>query len=91
MKIRETGEGSVLEVFVKPKSVEFSVVVDGDDVVVYCRSEPLKGRVNRELIKEFSRLFHADVELVSGFASKQKKLLIRNVGKNQVEALLGQG
>jgi uncharacterized protein (TIGR00251 family) len=91
MKIRETGEGSVLEVSVKPKSGGFNVVVDGDDVVVFCRSEPLKGRVNRELIKEFSRFFHTDVELVSGFASKQKKLLIRNVGKNRVEALLRQG
>jgi uncharacterized protein YggU (UPF0235/DUF167 family) len=39
-------------------------------------------------LKEFSRLFHTRVELVSGFASRQKKLLIRSFGKSEVERFL---
>jgi uncharacterized protein (TIGR00251 family) len=88
MKICETEEGLILGVSVKPKSREFKIMVEGGEVVVYCRSEPAKGKVNRELIKEFSRLFHRKVELVSGFTSKRKRLLIREVEKNQVEAVL---
>jgi uncharacterized protein (TIGR00251 family) len=88
MKIRETKKGLILQVSVKPKSREFRIVVDGDEAIVYCRSDPVEGKVNRELIKEFSRLFHRKVELVSGFASRQKRLLIRDAEKNQVEAIL---
>jgi uncharacterized protein YggU (UPF0235/DUF167 family) len=44
--------------------------------------------VNRELVKEFSRLFHKRVELVSGFTSKRKRLLIRNAERGEVERFL---
>lgn len=88
MKVSETREGSILEVFVKPKSKEFQVKVEGDEIVVFCRNEPVKGRVNKELVKEFSRLFHRKVEIVSGFTSKQKKLLIRGADRKEVERVL---
>jgi len=35
------------------------------------------GKVNNELIKEFSRLFHKEVKIVSRFAFRQKRLSIR--------------
>jgi len=41
--------------------------------------------VNKELVKEFSRLFHKRVELISGFTSKQKVLLIRDADRKEVE------
>jgi uncharacterized protein (TIGR00251 family) len=88
VKITETKEGSILEVFVKPKSKEFRVVVEGDEVEVYCKEEPAKGKVNKELVKKFSRLFHKEVSLISGFTSKQKRLLIRNTEKSEVEKVL---
>ena len=56
MKINQTKEGLVLEVFVKPKSKEFRITVEGDEIVVYCTEEPVRGKVNKELTKEFSRL-----------------------------------
>jgi uncharacterized protein (TIGR00251 family) len=63
-------------------------VVEEDEIVVFCEEEPVKGKVNKELIKKFSRLFHKEVELVSGFASKQKKLLIRNAKRSDIEHIL---
>jgi len=56
--------------------------------VVFCVEAPVKGKVNKELLKEFSRLFHNKVELVSGFTSRQKKLLIRSFGKTEAERIL---
>jgi len=88
VKITETKEGSILEVFVKPKSKEFRIVVEGDEVEVYCKEEPVKGKVNKELVKEFSRLFQKKVTLVSGTTSKQKRLLITHVKKGEVEKTL---
>jgi len=88
MKISETKNGLILELYVKPNSKEFKIVVDGDEIVVFCTEEPTKGKVNKELIKEFSRLFHNEVELVSGFTSKQKRLLIKGVGKDELERVL---
>ncbi|MFZ0965546.1 MAG: DUF167 family protein [Candidatus Bathyarchaeia archaeon] len=88
MRINEVKDGVILDVNVKPNSKEFKIVVEGDEIVVFCVEEPVKGKVNKELVKEFSRLFHSKVELVSGFTSKQKKLLIRGFRKSEVERIL---
>jgi uncharacterized protein (TIGR00251 family) len=88
IKVKETKDGAVIEVFVKPNSQRFDIVVGDDEIVVFCTEQPVKGKVNKELVKEFSKLSHAKVELVSGFTSKQKRLLIKGVGKSEVEQLL---
>lgn len=78
----------LLDVHVKPRSGTFKTVIEGEYVVVYCSEEPQGGRVNRELVKELSRLFHKKVELVSGFTSKDKRLLVRNAAKSEIEQAL---
>ena len=88
MKISETKDGVVIEVFVKPKSERFELLLEGDEVIVRCTEEPVKGKVNKELLKALSKFFHTNVELVSGATSRQKRLLIKNVSKKQVETLL---
>lgn len=90
MKLMETEKGLILDVYVKPRSKEFRIMVEGDEIVVHCSEEPMGGRVNRELVKELSRLFGKRVELVSGFSSRQKRLLVRDAEKSEIErALMG--
>lgn len=88
MKVKETKDGAVIEVFVKPNQPKFGIKRDGDEIILFCTEEPVKGKVNKELIKELSKLFHAEIKIISGLTSKQKRLLIRNVSKNEVEPLL---
>ena len=88
MSITETKEGSIIEVFVKPKSREFRIVAEADEIVVFCTEEPIEGKVNKELVKELSRFLKKKVELISGFKSKQKRLMIRGISKSEVEAVL---
>jgi uncharacterized protein (TIGR00251 family) len=88
MNVKETKNGTIIEVFVKPNQPKFSVKIDGDEIIVFCTEEPVKGKVNKELVKELSKLFHAEIEIVSGLTSKQKRLLIKNMSKKQVETLL---
>jgi len=88
MKIFETREGCVLEVWVKPHAKEFKVVVEDDNIVVFCSAVPVKGKVNMELVKELSRFLHRPVEIISGFNSKEKRLLVRGATKSGIEDCL---
>ena len=88
MKLTQTKDGVVVEVFVKPNSAKFEVVLEADEVVVRSTEEPTKGKVNKELIKELSKLLHNRVEIISGLTSRQKILLVKGATKNQVEAVL---
>jgi uncharacterized protein (TIGR00251 family) len=88
MNIKETQDGTIITIFVKPNSPRFSVEVDGEEIIIHCTEEPVKGKVNKELIKELTKLFHAKVELVSGATSKQKQLLVVGFKKADLELLL---
>lgn len=88
MRLQKTGGGVVIVVHVKPKAKQFRVFVESDELVVFCREVPVKGRVNRELIKELSRLFHKRVEILSGFSTRQKKILVRDTDVEEVKNVL---
>lgn len=88
MKLQETAQGVVLDVKVKPNSKQFKVELDGDDIVVSCREPPLKGKVNKELLKQLSRLFGRRVDLVSGVTSRQKRFLINGIEAEEVNEIL---
>ena len=79
MKVQETSQGVILDVHVKPNSKEFRIKVENDGLVVSCREAPVKGKVNKEILKQFSRIFGHKVELVSGFTSRQKRFLVYGI------------
>ena len=83
MKLTETKNGVVLDIFVKPNSPKFDVQIEGDEIIVHSTEEPEKGKVNKEIIKEFTKLFHKKTEIVSGLTSKQKKLFIAGIGRSE--------
>ena len=89
MRVNETKIGCIIEVFVKLHSKEFNISLEGEDIVVHCREEPFRGKVNREIVRELSRLFHKQVEIVSGFSSRDKRLLVKKAKKSEIEVLLG--
>ena len=88
MKVTETKNGAIVEIYVKPKSKKFEVLLEGDEVIVRCTEEPVKGKVNKELLKALSKFFHTNVDLVSGVTSRQKRLLLKDLTKDKVERLL---
>src|SRR4030042_3729776 len=88
MKITETKEGAIIEIFVKTSSPKFGVAFDGQEALAYCTEEPVKGKVNKELVKEFSKLFHSKVKIISGFSSRQKRLLIPGMNKGDAEHII---
>jgi uncharacterized protein (TIGR00251 family) len=89
MSITETKDGVILKVFVKPNSPKFKIQLNGGEIVVFSTEEPVKGKVNKEILKETSKLLGFKVEIVSGLTSKQKVFLLRGANKAQVDAVLG--
>jgi len=88
MKTTQTKHGVIIEAFVKPKSPKFKIVSDKDELTIYSTEEPVAGKVNKEILKELSRIFGAKVELVSGSTSKQKRFLILDSEKINIEKVI---
>jgi len=88
MELQKISDGVVVAVFVKPNSKVFQLKVEGDELVALCRESPVKGRTNKELIKELSRIFKKRVGIIAGFTSKQKKVLIMDISIDEVSAIL---
>jgi uncharacterized protein len=88
MELRKVSDGVVVSVFVKPNSKYFQLKVEDNEFVAFCHESPVKGRVNKELIKELSRIFNKRVDIVAGFTSRQKKVLITDISIDQVSTIL---
>ncbi|MBT8171577.1 DUF167 domain-containing protein [Candidatus Bathyarchaeota archaeon] len=88
MKLLETSRGVIFDVFVKPCANVFQIKIDDNKLVVWCHEAPRKGKVNKELLKKFSQIFGRKVELISGFTSTQKKLLVNDINSKEVNRIL---
>ncbi len=88
MSITQTSEGTVLKIFVKPNSSKFKIEFEDKEIIVYSTEEPIKGRVNKEITKELTKLLGYRVGIVSGLASKQKVLLLKEAKKDTIENAL---
>ena len=88
MKLTETKDGVIFDISVKPNSPKFEVRVEGDEIIVRSTQEPEKGKVNKEIIKEFTKLFQRKTNIVSGMTSRNKKLFVADLGKKEVLEVL---
>ena len=84
LKMLKTDKGVILNVYVKPNSKEFKITTDNNEFVVFCRESPEKGKANKKLVKELTRLFHKKVEIVAGFTSRQKKILVKDATEEEI-------
>lgn len=88
MRIEKMTNGVLIDVRVKPRTPSFRIMVN-DELVVLCKKSPVDGKVNRELITGLSRIFGSEVQIVSGFHSRKKRILIKDLGEEEVERILG--
>jgi uncharacterized protein len=88
MSIKETKDGTIITIYVKPNSAKFNIEREGDEILVYAIGQPEKGKVNKEIIKEVSNFFGFKVEIVSGLTSRQKILFLSGATKEQIENTL---
>lgn len=88
MKILEVSRGVILEVYIKPGADFFQLKIEDNKLKMWCHERPIKGKVNKKILKQFSRIFDRKIELISGFSSTQKKILINDINIDEVIRIL---
>jgi hypothetical protein len=89
--LKETTKGTVLEAEIQPNAERFEIGTYDPwtkRLKIRVTETPVKGKANRELVDELSKLLGASVVLVKGEKSTKKTLLISQ-GKKTVEKRLG--
>jgi hypothetical protein len=82
--VRINGDDLLVDIEVTPRSHHFALVGYNawrKTLEVKIKSPPLKGKANKEIINEFSKLTGHPVELVSGLKSQQKTLRVKGMLK----------
>ena len=84
--VKNVVEGVLVCIEVSPKSKRFEISgfnVWRGEIEVRIASVPMKGKANKEIIKEFSRLTKSRVEIVLGLKSQHKTLMIYDIGESE--------
>lgn len=83
--VSEVQNGILVDIEVSTKSNNFEIAGYNEwreRIEIRIKSPPLKGRANKEIINEFSKLTSNPVEIISGLKSRQKTVKIYNISKN---------
>ena len=90
--IKETKEGTLLLIHVQPKAKKNAV--EGIDewrgrLKVRIAASPVEGKANKEVVKFFSKLLGAEVAIVRGETGREKDILVKGLGVEEVKKRLG--
>jgi uncharacterized protein (TIGR00251 family) len=89
--VKEIEEGLLVDIEVSPNSASFNISGYDEwrnEIQVKIKSLPQKGKANKEIIKEFSKLTNSNVEIVSGLKSQHKTLKIYDLSKQSLLDIL---
>jgi uncharacterized protein (TIGR00251 family) len=91
--VRESEGGILVDIEVSTKSNKFEISGYNtwrEAIEIRIKAVPQKGRANKEITKEFSKLINKPVEIVSGHKSHHKTLKIYNMTKDEFLKILDQ-
>lgn len=89
--VKEIDEGILVDIEVSTKSNKFEIAGYNnwrERIEIRIKSPPLKGKANKEIINEFSKLTKKDVEITSGHISRQKTLKLYEITKKDFLSIL---
>jgi uncharacterized protein len=89
--VTPTKDGVILNIEVSPKSDKFRITGYNqwrESVEVKIKALPQKGKANKEIITEFSKITKTTVEIVSGHKSHHKILKIYDTSEEELIKLL---
>ena len=90
--VKKTDGGVLVDIDVSPNSKKFEISGYNEwrgEIEVRITSVPQKGKANKEIIKEFSKLTKSLVEIISGLKSRHKTLKIYDISKS-LEVIKGE-
>lgn len=88
----EKNGGTVIRLFVQPKSSSNRITgIHGDAVKVCIAAPPVEGRANSEIIKFLAKIFHLPktaVSIKSGHQSRTKRFLLAGLAPADAEKIV---
>ena len=88
MQLKKSRGGLLLEIRAKTNSGCFEIFEKDGAVVVKIKGKPIEGEANLDILKNFRKILGCEVNLVSGFKSKDKVLLIKNQDESFIKKKL---
>lgn len=91
--ITETIDGVLLDIDVSTKSDNFRITGYNNwrkSFEIKIKAIPQKGKANKEIISQFSKLTNSRAEIVSGHKSHRKTLKIYDINKEDLLKLIKQ-
>jgi len=92
IQVTEHAEGSILVVRAQPGARRTGIMGEvGGALKIAVRAPPDKGKANDaviEVLRDVLGMKSSQIELLSGFASRQKRFLIRGLSKPNLETKL---
>ncbi|MEN3025225.1 MAG: DUF167 family protein [Candidatus Methanosuratincola petrocarbonis] len=88
--MRETKDGLILDILVKPNSKRDSISIEGDLLVVETKEKAVQGRANMSVLKQLSKSLgvgSSSIVILRGKSDRSKSVLIRGAGTDAVERL----
>jgi uncharacterized protein len=89
--ITQTKDGVLLDIEVSPKSDRFRISGYNEwrkAIEVKIKAVPQKGKANKEIINEFSKITKCKVEITSGHKSHHKTLKINGMTEKELSEIL---
>ena len=86
--IMNTEEGIILTISVKPNSKKQSIDLDINFLTISLKSQPEKGKANKELLKYLSKILDihiSKIQLISGQTSRDKKILVNGLEIDEIK------
>lgn len=77
----ELAAGKTYEVFVKPNSKKEGITIQAGQIVVRVREPAQDGKANKAIVKLFRDRHAISIEIVSGYTSRRKRVLIKKSGR----------
>jgi uncharacterized protein (TIGR00251 family) len=84
--IKEIEDGILVDIEVSPNASKFEITGYNtwrERIEIRIKAVPQKGKANKEIIKEFSKLTKNDVVIISGLKSHQKTLKISKMSPDE--------
>ncbi len=86
--LSETKKGVLLKLHIQPKSSKTKISGQyGDRLKISIKAPPVNGKANKavqDFLAKFFNIPKSNIELVSGFTSRKKNFLIKNLSVKEI-------
>ena len=87
-QIKKEGHDTLIVIQVKTRQNINKLVFEDNQLIVFVKDPPLKGKANKTILKVLRKYFKTKITLESGHTSKNKVFRLHNLIPEQVQEML---